>query len=73
MSPLVFLLALNLDKPIKQLATEIEIYLEKALVIVNITKEEDGKLNSYGFQRHMPDEYKDSSHEFFNDIWARYK
>lgn len=43
------------------------------LVLVTITREEDAQLNAAGFQQKMPSGYHEAGHEYFEDIWARYK
>ena len=67
------LFSLDFSRNVSNLAVEIEAYLTKALVVVNLTKEEDQKLNSSGLQKSMPASYREPTSELFNDPWARYK
>ncbi|MFT6908475.1 MAG: hypothetical protein ACJAS1_005177 [Oleiphilaceae bacterium] len=47
--------------------------IEKYLFYATISKEEDKKLRNLKLTSKMPDEFDDSSHELFQDIYARYK
>ena len=52
---------------------KLDAFLVEMLVLVTITKDEDAQLNAAGLQQKMPGGYHDPEHEYFNDIWARYR
>ena len=67
------LLAMPLTENKDVLANTVHAYLENALILVYVTKDEDNQLNKFGFQRNMPIEYSDPKSPLYSDVWARYK
>ncbi|WP_339627092.1 hypothetical protein [uncultured Winogradskyella sp.] len=51
----------------------IKIVLDKYVKFATITKIEDKILNDKGLKSKMPNEFYDSEHELYEDLFARYK
>lgn len=51
----------------------IEKFLRESLLLVEVTREEDRQLSRKGFQRDMPDGWRDETNNLYRDPLARYK
>lgn len=68
-----YLLSLKITQSDEILKKTIKEYLNENLIIVHLTPAEDQLLNRAGVSDSMPQGYSDPTHEYYQDIWSRYK